>query len=432
VGVSNPNREHRVEGSHWVSSFNFAQEVTADYDWPVPLRPIDSTLRKARYTAGAVIEQDGFLRIARALESAGVVDESLNIGWFGESEPNRAELELAKTILGGGFAFRTNVYADVLLSNGLAKHPIDPLAAVEFLAGLGAPMIAPGVVPAPTAEAEARQLDELVAVLAHAHSGGLSTSVIFAQCGRRDFDQMMRAINVAAAAGAQRIDFMDSTSSLQPDSMRMFIRAVRAGLEVPVGLSMHAHDDFGLGTALAVSAASAGAIPDVSVNGVSYRCGFAPLEEVVTALEILYGVDTGIELDQLWSLSQTVAAEMAVPVPPLKPLVGEYAFLKHTPGDVIACLRAGERSSPPMSASLHADVVGAPVRWVWDTYSSPAIVRAYAERHDLDLSDEEVASIYAALDAGVRSVPSYPRWLEEGDVARIVDDVLARSRALSE
>jgi D-citramalate synthase len=430
VDVINPDPAPRVEGSHWVSALNFVPEVTAGYDWPDPLRPIDSTLRKVRYTAGAVIEQDGFLRIAHALEGAGVVEEALNIGWFGEPEPNRAELELARTILDGGFAFVANVYADVLMSNGVTAHPAGGLPAVELLADLGATAIAPGVVPAPSAEAEARQLRELEALLEHAHSGGLRTTVVFAQCGRRDFDQMMRAINVAAAAGTVRIDFMDSTSSLQPDSMRLFIRTVRERLETPVRLSMHPHDDFGLGTALAVSAASAGATPDVSVNGVSYRCGFAPLEEVVTSLEVLYGVDTGIALDRLWSLSQTVAAEMAVPVPPLKPLVGEYAFLKHTPPDVIACLRDGERTFPPISGSLHADVVGAPVRWVWDTYSSPAMLRAYAARHRLDLGDEQIAVLYAELDTRVRALPSYPRWLEERDVDRIVEETLARSPAL--
>ena len=320
------------------------------------------------------------------------------------------------------------MYSETLLSNGAGTPQVDPVSVVELFAAMGAAAISPGVLPAPDIEAETRQLAELEVLIGRIRETGLDATVIIAQCGRRDFDQMMRAINVAVDAGAVRIDFMDSTSSLSTDAMGLFVRTVRSRLIAPVALTMHAHDDFGLGTANAVAAAVAGASPDVSVNGVSYRCGFAPLEEVVTTLEILYGVDTGIELDQLTSLSQVVARETGVPVPALKPIVGEYAYLKHTPGDVLACLNGGERAFPPVSGSLHADVVGADVRWVWDTYSTPAMVRAYGVSRGLVLDESEVEAVYIALDAAVRAIENYPRWLEMPAVARVVDTVLSAAR----
>ncbi len=424
----NPDRRDRHDGQFWISPVNFDPEVTAGFDFPSPLGLIDSTLRKTLYTAGATTDLAGFLRIAQALDEIGVRHESLNVNFFGESTPVRAEFELARAVLAGGFGFTTNVYADTLLSNGATPHAISPYAAVDLLLELGAEVIAPGVVPAPDGAAEVRQLDELAAVLDRAGSCGLAYTVTFAQVARRDFAQMMRAANAAVELGARRIDLMDSTSSLHPDAMKVFVRRVRAALVRPVPLTMHAHDDFGLATASAVAAATAGAAPDVSVNGVSYRCGFAALEEVVTTLEVLYGVDTGIRLDGLTRISQLVAREMGVAVAPLKPITGEYAFLKHTPGDVLACLRAGEASFPPISGCLHADVVGARVRWVWDTLSSPAMVRAYAARRGLSLTDDQVGSIYAVLDSTVRAIPSYPRWLEEAEVDRIVQRELAGSR----
>ena len=94
--------------------------------------------------------------------------------------------------------------------------------------------------------------------------------------------------------GTLRLDLMDSTSSLGPEAMKVFIRRYRSHLIRDVPVTMHVHDDFGLATAGAIAAATAGASPDVSVAGVSYRAGFAPLEEVVTSLEVLYGVDTSI------------------------------------------------------------------------------------------------------------------------------------------
>ena len=94
--MGNPDKVARLDGSHWVSPFNFTADATEGFDFPTPLGLIDSTLRKARYTAGATIEIDGFLRIAEALDEVGVRDESLNINWFGEKQPVRAEFELAR------------------------------------------------------------------------------------------------------------------------------------------------------------------------------------------------------------------------------------------------------------------------------------------------------------------------------------------------
>jgi isopropylmalate/homocitrate/citramalate synthase len=425
--VINPDKRFRVEGSHWVSPVNFEPEVLDQFDFPTPLTLIDSTLRKARYTAGATTSADGFLRIAAALDAAGVHDESLNVNWFGEKEPVAAEFDLARLILAGGFGFTTNVYADTLLSNGATSHAISPFTTVDLLQGIGAKVIAPGIVPPPSAEAESRQLDELAQVLAYATSCGLDYTVTFAQSARRDFATMMRAANVAVTLGVKRIDLMDSTSSLNPEAMKVFIRRFRSSLIEPVPITMHAHDDFGLATASAIAAATVGASPDVSVNGVSYRCGFAALEEVVTSLEVLYGVDTGIALDQLQTLSEVVAREMGVPVPPLKPITGEYAFLKHTPGDVLACLRDGVDSFPPISGCVQADVVGAKVHWVWDTLSSKAMARQLSVTMGLDLDESQIDTLYRMLDDTVRSIADYPRWLERDQVESIAREVVANT-----
>ena len=416
----NPSHSARVDGSHWVSDTNFDTEVVSQFEFPAQLRIIDSTLRKACYTAGATTTIDGYLRIAEALERVGIRDESLNINWFGEREPVAREFELAQATLSGGFGFDVNVYADTLLSNGVQQHAITPHQTVDLLMGIGARMIAPGVVPAPTLEAESRQLADLTDVLSYAQSCGACTTVTFAQSARRDFAQMLRAANAAVAAGAIRIDLMDSTSSLNPEAMKLFIRRFRAGLITEVPVTMHPHDDFGMATASAVAAATAGAHPDVSVNGVSYRCGFAALEEVVVSLEVLYGVDTGIAVDQLVPLGELVAREMGVPIGAFKPITGDYAFLKHTPGDVLACLRDGVGSFPPISGCVHADVVGANVHWVWDSLSSKAMARQLGRTMNLDLTETQLEDVYCALVAEVESIADYPRWLEPAQVERIV------------
>ncbi|MCE4027623.1 hypothetical protein LXM50_16725 [Microbacterium sp. Au-Mic1] len=407
----NPHHEYRVEGSHWVSPVNFEDEVTRDFDFPRPLGLIDSTLRKTNYTAGTRTTIDGYLRIAQALEDIGIRDESLNLDWWGDDEPNARELELVREILAGGFGFTCNVYADTLLGNGEGTPKIDPCSTVDLLLELGATVIGPGIVEASSPEAEARQFAQLAEVTEYAASNGLAWTVTLAQAGRRDFDAMMRAANEAVALGARRIDLMDSTSSLGPEAMRVFIRRFRSRLTTAVPLTMHVHDDFGLGTAAAIAAAAAGAGPDVSVNGVSYRCGFPPLEEVATSLEVLYGVDTGIRLDRLQALSDLVYEEIGIPNPALKPVTGRYAFLKSTTADVLSSLRDGVRTFPPISGCVHADVVGADIRWVWDRLSTRAMVRQLAANLGLEVDDDAVETAYRALNDAIDEIVEYPRWL---------------------
>jgi methanogen homocitrate synthase len=50
------------------------------------------------------------------------------------------------------------------------------------------------------------------------------------------------------------------------------------------------------------------------------------LEEVCTALELLYNVDTGVELDKLYRLSQLAEKTFALPIQFHKPIIGENAF----------------------------------------------------------------------------------------------------------
>jgi isopropylmalate/homocitrate/citramalate synthase len=113
--------------------------------------------------------------------------------------------------------------------------------------------------------------------------------------------------------------------------MRYLISHVRDGLsemikrEVP--LSVHCHNDFGLATANSLAAVEEGATyVHTCVAGFGERSGCAPLEEVCAALELLYDVDTGVDLDKLYRLSQLAEKTFALPIQFHKPIIGENAF----------------------------------------------------------------------------------------------------------
>jgi len=123
----------------------------------------------------------------------------------------------------------------------------------------------------------------------------------------------------------------DSVGFLRPLSMRYLVSHVRDGLrelfrkEVP--LAVHCHNDFGLATANNLAAVEEGVdCLFTSVAGFGERSGCAPLEEVCAALELLYDVDTGVDLGKLYRLSQMVEKAFALPIQFHKPVIGDNSF----------------------------------------------------------------------------------------------------------
>jgi isopropylmalate/homocitrate/citramalate synthase len=62
------------------------------------------------------------------------------------------------------------------------------------------------------------------------------------------------------------------------------------------------------------------------IAGFGERAGVAPLEEVVVALELLYNIDTGLDMKKLYRLSQLAEKSFALPIQYHKPIVGENSF----------------------------------------------------------------------------------------------------------
>ncbi|WP_431907564.1 2-oxo-4-hydroxy-4-carboxy-5-ureidoimidazoline decarboxylase [Amycolatopsis thermoflava] len=424
----NPQRRHLVDGSHWVSPVDFEAGVTAEFAFPKPLRVIDSTLRKTLFTAGHTTSRLGFQRIAEALVELGVEDESINVTWTGSAHPAPQDWALLEAVVEGGFPFRLNVYTDTLLSNGCDRHRVSMRQTVDQLADAGVRIAAPGILEAPDDAAQARQVEELEEYFSYAGAAGLDTTITLAQVGRRDFGRMVTMARHAVRLGARRLDLMDSTSSLHPEAMKVFVRRFRDAVGPDVPVTMHVHDEFGLATAGAIAAATAGAHPDVAMNGMSYRCGFAPLEEVVLALETLYGVDTGLRLDRIQQVARVVERESGITLPALKPLTGRYAYLKNMPGDVAAAITQGQDAFPPISHGLVPSALGQKLTWVWGGLSSEGMVRALAENEGVPVTDDEVLVLRRAMDAIVAAIPSYPRWLTAAEATARFHELLARLR----
>ena len=149
---------------------------------------------------------------------------------------------------------------------------------------------------------------------------------------RSDWAYLVEVFTVAIAAGATVLNVPDTVGYTIPDEYGKLIRHLRE--RVPgidgVTISVHCHNDLGLGVANSLAAVLAGARQvECTVNGIGERAGNASLEEVVMALSVRHDVmpfSTGVNKEVIYRASQTLANITGNEVQPNKAIVGRNAF----------------------------------------------------------------------------------------------------------
>jgi len=174
-------------------------------------------------------------------------------------------------------------------------------------------------------------LEKTVESIDYAKKHGAAVDFVLEDGARTPLEDILKIFEVAVKAGVNRLVIADTVGFLRPLSMRYLISHVREGLsqqiskEVP--LSVHCHNDFGLATANTLAAVEEGvAHVHTCIAGFGERAGVAPLEEVVAALELLYNIDTGVDMKKLYRLSQLAEKSFALPIQYHKPIIGDNVF----------------------------------------------------------------------------------------------------------
>jgi len=165
----------------------------------------------------------------------------------------------------------------------------------------------------------------------YAKKHGAKVNFVLEDASRTPLPEILQIFTAVLKAGADRLVLADNIGFLRPLSMRYLVSHVRDALheatKKDVPLSVHCHNDFGLATANALAAVEEGvAHVHTCVAGFGGRAGCTPMEEVCAALELLYDVDTNVELDKLHRLSQLTEKTFALPIQFHKPIIGENAF----------------------------------------------------------------------------------------------------------
>ncbi|WP_452218412.1 2-isopropylmalate synthase [Lacinutrix undariae] len=149
--------------------------------------------------------------------------------------------------------------------------------------------------------------------------------------GRTDNEYLARVCEAAIKAGATVLNIPDTTGYCLPKEYGAKIKYLQEhvkGIENVI-LSCHCHNDLGLATANSIEGVINGARQiECTINGIGERAGNTALEEVVMILKQhpYLNLDTTIQTEQLYGISQLVSEQMGVFTQPNKAIVGSNAF----------------------------------------------------------------------------------------------------------
>lgn len=150
---------------------------------------------------------------------------------------------------------------------------------------------------------------------------------------RSDVQFLAKIFDAVIKAGATTINIPDTVGYTTPDEYFEFLMAIRKACPAldNVDISVHCHNDLGLGVANSLAAVKAGATQiECTVNGIGERAGNAAMEEIVMALHTRkdhYNAATRIVTKEIMRSSQLLTRITGVKVQPNKAIVGENAFL---------------------------------------------------------------------------------------------------------
>jgi len=281
----------------------------------------DETLRDGEQTPGVALTIDEKIEIAKMLDEVGTA--IVAVGFPAVSD---AEKKAVKAIADEGLSKATvaaparAVIQDIeaCIDAGVSEVPIF-IATSDFRLKYQLRM---------TRE---EMLERLTECIDFGREHGLVIDYIAEDSTRSDMEFLCQAFQTAIDAGADKICVADTVGFVRPEVMRHIMREIKSRLwtksKYKVPMSVHCHDDFGLANANTLAAIEEGVTyPQVCVNAYGERAGNAAFEEVVMALEELYGIDTGIETEKLYGLSRLVEKNFIIPIPLHKSICGDNAF----------------------------------------------------------------------------------------------------------
>jgi len=352
----------------------------------------DTTLRDGEQSPGATMNLDEKIRMARQLETLGVdiIEAGFPIASQGDFEAVQAiAAAVVKPQVAGLCRAVTGDIDRCWEAIKDAKHPRIHV----FLA---------------TSEIHMKHklgktADEVVVMIDKAvrHARKYTDNVEFSaeDASRSDWDFLVKVSETAIDAGACVVNIPDTVGYTQPFEYYDLIKYLMDNVKNidKAMISVHCHNDLGSGVANSLAAVRAGARQvECTVLGIGERAGNAALEDLVMALNTrkeLYGVETGINTEQIFPSCRRLSQIIGMPIPPNKAIVGANAFA-HESGvhqDGVLKNRLTYEIMTPASIGLTNNEI------VIGKHSGSHAVRKKAEELGYNLDEDQINVLFKAV-----------------------------------
>lgn len=143
---------------------------------------------------------------------------------------------------------------------------------------------------------------------------------------------LYKIIKAVIDAGAVTVNIPDTVGYAIPSEFGCLIKGIKENVSNidKCVLSVHCHNDLGLGVANSIAALQNGARQiECTINGLGERAGNASMEEIVMAINTrkdLFALTAGIKTQELYKTSRLVSRLTGIVVQPNKAIVGANAF----------------------------------------------------------------------------------------------------------
>ena len=364
----------------WISELNKEHEVRGGFDRSRPVRFYDTTLRDGEQAVGIVFNPEEKFQIACGLADLGVGRIEAGFPRVSEAD-SRAVKRIVEAGLSSeiwGFSRAVQADLDALIELGITQTLIEISTSEVKMQAYGFD--------------RKKVISRVGDAVKHAVANGMKVLFFPVDSTRSDLDFLHSVYETAIEAGASEVAVVDTIGACAPEAAEHMVRTVRGWVGEDMPLHFHDHNDFGLGTALAIAAVRGGADwIQGTVNGIGERAGNSDICEVALALKCLYDVPVDLNLEQARKVSQLVQQAGNYKVDGWRPVVGENLFTRES-GAV-----ANQFHLPEAIEPYSADMVSAPRRIVLGKKSGLSSIKLKVEELGLDLSEDRYGAVLAQV-----------------------------------
>jgi len=259
------------------------------------IKIVDTTLRDGEQAPGVAFNLREKVNIARMLDWLGVYQIEAGIPVMGELEQKAIRAIVRSNLKARVSTWNRPLLADIRASLACGVryiHIACPVSEIQIRYKLG--------------RSRMWLLDCLKRAMRYASDYGCRVTVGAEDASRADASFLLDLAFLAQEMGAERLRYCDTLGVLNPFTTVERLGWLRSNLSLEI--EFHGHNDFGMATANTLAAIKAGIrYVDTTVEGLGERAGNASLEELVAAVQGVYGTELGLEDRLLPLLSRHVA-----------------------------------------------------------------------------------------------------------------------------